>query len=131
VVGAALLSIGRFTGKHDLAPITRWVTSPEVEVRWRAAWALVRPRDPAAVPHLLRLSADPAADVRFWAVRGLVPYPGSDPAEAAARLRIALNDDDRRVRTEALRALAQHDDDASFALVLKALDSPDSWLSVS
>ncbi len=35
------------------------------------------------------------------------------------------------MRTEALRALAQYDDDASFAVVLAALDSPDTWLSVS
>jgi cyclophilin family peptidyl-prolyl cis-trans isomerase len=38
---------------------------------------------------------------------------------------------DRRVRTEALRALVQYDDDASFGVVLEALDSPDTWLSVS
>jgi peptidylprolyl isomerase len=42
-----------------------------------------------------------------------------------------LTDQDRRVRTEALRALAQFDDDESFALVLKSLESPDTWLSVS
>jgi cyclophilin family peptidyl-prolyl cis-trans isomerase len=35
------------------------------------------------------------------------------------------------VRTEALRALAQHQDDESFAVVLKMLESPDTWLSVS
>jgi HEAT repeat protein len=38
------------------------------EIRWRAAWALFRPRDPASVTHLLKLSADPSAEVRFWAV---------------------------------------------------------------
>jgi peptidylprolyl isomerase len=42
-----------------------------------------------------------------------------------------MKDPDRRVRTEALRALAEYDDDASFALVLAALDSPDTWLSIS
>jgi cyclophilin family peptidyl-prolyl cis-trans isomerase len=35
------------------------------------------------------------------------------------------------VRTEAVRVLAFHDDDASFATVLEALDSPDTWLAVS
>lgn len=131
VVGEALLSIGRFPPGTDIAPIVRWSTSPDVEVRWRAAWALFRPRDPAALPELLRLSTDPSGDVRFWAVRGLIPHPTADPAPAAARLHAAIKDSDRRVRTEALRALGAHDDDASFKLVLDALSAADTWLSVS
>ncbi len=135
VVGEALLSIGRFTTRGDLAPITRWATSPDTTVRWRATWALMRPRDPAAVTHLLRLSEDPSGEVRFWAVRGLVSAladsAGIDRQRTSARLRAAVGDADRRVRTEALRALGSYDDDASFATILAALDSPDSWISVS
>jgi peptidylprolyl isomerase len=135
VVGEALLSIGRFTTRGDLAPIVRWTNSPDTAVRWRATWALFRPRDPAAVEHLLRLSQDPAPEVRHWAVRGLGPTAadsaGIDRERTAARLREATRDSDRRVRAEALRALALYEDDASFAVVLAALESDDSWLSVS
>ena len=131
VAGEALLSLGRFPADGELAPVLRWSTSPDVEFRWRAAWALFRSRNSAALPDLLRLAEDRSADVRFWAVRGLAPYPNVDPAPSAARLRSALRDSDRRVRTEALRALSQHDDDESFALVLSMLTSPDAWLSVS
>ena len=135
VVGEALLAIGRFTTRDDLAPILRWTGARDVEVRWRAAWALFRPRDPAAVPHLLKLADDLSADVRFWAVRGLAPAQvsaaGLDPAVTSARLRKAMADPDRRVRTEAVRALVQYEDDASLKAVLEALDSPDTWLSVS
>jgi HEAT repeat protein/cyclophilin family peptidyl-prolyl cis-trans isomerase len=137
VVGEALLSIGRFTTREDFAPILRWVTASGDNVRWRAAWALFRPRNPDALPHLLTMSRDPSADVRAWAVRGLARIPGQDGAEpisipgAAARLRDAVNDPDRRVRTEALRALATYPDDESFAVVLAALDSTDTWISVS
>ena len=140
--------MGRFTTRDDLAPIVRWATSPDVEVRWQAAWALFRPRDPAAVPHLLELSKDKSAEVRYWAVRGLAPAPppagrgniaqplpddwaNIDKAPLSARLREATRDPDRRVRTEALRALAQYDDDESFGIVIGALESPDSWVSVS
>lgn len=134
VVGEALLSIGRFP-PGDIAPIVKWIASPNADLRWRAAWALFRPRDPAAVPHLLRLAADRSPEVRFWAVRGLLPGPvaaaGLDVATTRARLRESVKDTDRRVRTEALRALVQYDDDASSAVVLAALDSPDTWLSVS
>jgi HEAT repeat protein/cyclophilin family peptidyl-prolyl cis-trans isomerase len=135
VVGEALLSIGRFTTREDLGPIVRWTTASSADIRWRAAWALFRPRDPAAVPYLLKLCDDSSADVRFWAMRGLVPavVAGSsvDLAAASARLRKGIADPDRRVRTEALRALVLHDDDASFAAALAALDSPDTWLAIS
>lgn len=143
-VGEALLAIGRFTARHDIGPITRWTKSRDPEVRWRAAWALLRPRDPAAVPHLFKLTEDASPEVRFWAARGLAPPPPAAPMAAPAepvsdadrsqfqsRLRLLVRDVDRRVRTEALRALALYDDDASFAIVLAALDSPDTWLSVS
>ena len=72
-IGEALLSIGRFTERQDVAPIVRWTTSQSEEVRWRAAWALFRPRNPAAVTHLLKLTDDPSPEVRFWAMRGLTP----------------------------------------------------------
>lgn len=135
VVGEALLAIGRFTTREDLAPILRWTLSPDPEIRWRAAWALFRPRDPAAVPTLLRMVTDKSGGVRFWAVRGLSPAVVNasliDPSRTAATLRDAVRDPDRRVRTEALRALALYDDDASFEVVMAALESPDTWLSVS
>jgi HEAT repeat protein/cyclophilin family peptidyl-prolyl cis-trans isomerase len=135
VVGEALLAIGRFTTREDLAPILRWSKAADAETRWRAAWALFRPRDPAAVPQLFDLTLDSSADVRFWAVRGLVPAlvteAGFDLAKAGARLRDAVRDPDRRVRTEALRTLGQYDDEASFDVVLGALESTDAWLWVS
>ena len=150
IAGEALLSAGRFTGPGDLKAVIRWAASTDPEVRWRAAWALVRVRDPGAVPALMKLSADPSAEVRAWAVRGLaIPAPTAasraggapppppfdwsaiDRAPLAARLRAALGDSDRRVRTEALRALTSHDDDASVAAILTAIDSTDTWISVS
>ena len=150
VAGEALLSSGRFTGPSDLSALIRWTASTDSEVRWRAAWGLVRLRDPGAVPTLLKLSSDTSPDVRAWAVRGLAipastaasraggaPPPPAfdwspvDRAPLAARLRAALTDSDRRVRTEALRALTSHDDDASVAAVLNAIDSNDTWISVS
>ncbi|MBP6715221.1 MAG: HEAT repeat domain-containing protein [Acidobacteria bacterium] len=134
-VGEALLSLGRFTTKEDLAPVLRWTSARDAGVRWRAAWALFRPKDAAAVPPLMKLSADASADVRFWSVRGLtralVDESTIGRADAAARLRQAINDPDRRVRTEAVRALAGYDDDASFDALMRALESPDTWLSVS
>lgn len=130
-VGEALLSLGRFTEAGSLEPILRWTAVANVDVRWRATWALFRPRNPAAVPHLMKLSEDPSAEVRFWAVRGLQPTLVKDQAAASARLRAALKDRDRRVRTESLRTLAAYDDDASVTAVVAELENPDTWMSVS
>jgi HEAT repeat protein/cyclophilin family peptidyl-prolyl cis-trans isomerase len=135
VVGEALLSWGRFTGTADIGPVLRWIASPNVDVRWRATWALVRPRDPAAVPHLMKLTADDSGDVRYWAVRGLAPavVDAATMARSSATERLArlVYDPDRRVRTEALRTLVQYDDERAFGAVTNALYSPDTWISVS
>ncbi|MGE3344837.1 MAG: HEAT repeat domain-containing protein [Vicinamibacterales bacterium] len=138
VVGEALLSLGRFTPGEPIDPVVKWMASTDAEVRWRAAWALFRARNPAAVPHLMKMTEDPSGEVRFWAVRGLAPAqvtahasPELTLATASARLRALVKDSDRRVRTEALRVLTAYDDDASVAVVVSALDDPDTWMSVS
>jgi HEAT repeat protein/cyclophilin family peptidyl-prolyl cis-trans isomerase len=135
VVAEALLSIGRHRDRGDIRPIERWAKSPDVELRWRAAWALFRPRDPAAVPDLLELSRDPSAEVRFWAVRGLTG-PRSDSSEVGSgvardALMNALGDDDRRVQTWAISSLGSHADAASLIQLIALLDADDMWIAVT
>ena len=145
VIGEALLSVGRLNGEGDITPIARWVTSKNVEIRWRATWALVRARRPTepaptpfpeALPHLVRLIGDPSAEVRYWAVRGITPgavdAAGMKRPEMTARLsRMFQGDADRRVRTEALRVLLQYDDETAFGALVNGLYSADSWIAVS
>jgi HEAT repeat protein/cyclophilin family peptidyl-prolyl cis-trans isomerase len=136
VVGEALLSLGRFPAKDGVAPLARFAENANVEIRWRAAWALFRPRDPAAMPHIMKLVDDTSGDVRFWAVRGLAPAmvepAGMERKAATTKLRaLALRDLDRRVRTEALRVLLTYDDENAFGVFANALDSSDTWISVS
>jgi len=133
-IGEALLAIGRSTVRGDLAPIMRWTASSNDEIRWRAAWALFRPRDPAAVPKLLELSNDRSAYVRSWAVRGLVQQQADSAGlagRAEARLLAAVGDPDLRVRTEAIRALATYTDSAATGSLVAALRSAESWIAVS
>jgi HEAT repeat protein len=134
VVAEALLSIGRFGRPADTASIAKWTKSTNPELRWRAAWALFRPRDPAALPLLLELSEDSSADVRYWATRGL-SRPRSDsgidlslPRQAVTR---ALSDEDRRVRTEAVRALGTYTDGAALVQLIVFLEDEDPWTAVA
>ncbi len=133
-IGEALLSIGRATARGDISPISKWTTSANEEIRWRATWALFRPRDPLAVRDLLTMSNDRSATVRSWAVRGLVKSQ-ADSAQlgvpALARLLGAAHDADRRVRTEAIRALATYPDSSALSALVAALHSADAWESVS
>ena len=133
-IGEALFSIGRCNTRGDLAPIIRFTKSKNDEIRWRATWALFRPRDPAAIPALLTLARDKSPDVRLWAVRGL-SRPMTDSAgktaEAEHEVLAALRDSDRRVRTEAIRAVGTYNDSAAVAAMNEAKNSPDWWISSS
>lgn len=134
-IGEALFSIGRNTARGDIAPIVKFTHSADEETRWRATWALFRPRDPAAVERLMELSRDASGHVRSWAVRGLaapqVDSSGVSRAVAVDLLGAAVKDSDRRVRTEAVRTLATYDDPASFDVLVAALNDADTWISVS
>jgi HEAT repeat protein/cyclophilin family peptidyl-prolyl cis-trans isomerase len=134
-VREALLSVGRHRDRGDLSAIVRWATNPDVEIRWRAAWALFRPRDPAAVPYLYALADDPSADVRFWALRGLSgPRADSSSVGAAAvraKLIESLSDADRRIQTDATRALGTHTDLSSLVQLTVLLEEKDMWVAVS
>ena len=135
VIAEALFAIGRNATRGDITPIVKFTRSANEEVRWRAAWALFRPRDPAALTDLLRVSRDRSGQVRSWAVRALtapqVDSAGLGRALALKPLLAATRDPDRRVRTEAIRTLIAYEDSASFDLLVRALDSNDSWISVS
>jgi peptidyl-prolyl cis-trans isomerase B (cyclophilin B) len=132
-IGEALLSIGRSAARGDIAPIVKWTSSSDEEIRWRATWALFRPRDPAAVAELLRLSSDKSGLVRSWAIRGLVKTQADSASiadRAESKLLAAVNDADRRVRSEAIRALGTYSDSSALAALVTALASTDTWISV-
>lgn len=134
VIAEALLSFGRAIPRGDIAPVLRYTKSPSEELRWRAAWALFRPRDPAAVPTLFEMTNDRSGHVRSWAIRALTKAHADSAnlgTRARARLLAATRDVDRRVRTEAIRALASYSDSAAIAALIAGLASNDTWISVS
>lgn len=135
VVGEALLSLGRFAPPGDPAPVIRWTTSSSAEIRWRAAWALRRLRDPLVLSPLLALADDPSGEVRYWAMRGLsrdlVEIAKGDQVAVVSRLRRAVHEDPHRpARTEALKVLLQYDEKSVVDVLVEALRSRDTWMSV-
>lgn len=133
-IGEALLAIGRSTTRGDNTAVLRWTESPNEEIRWRATWALFRGRDPAATAELLELSNDRSAHVRSWAIRSLTKLQADSAGigeRAESRLMAATKDPDRRVRTEAVRALGTYADSAAVTALVAALGDGDAWISVS
>jgi len=134
VVAEALLSIGRHPRPVDTSAVAPYTKSLNAELRWRAAWALFRPRDTTAKQILLRLSEDSSALVRYWAVRGLArPRSDSlaDGTVAREALLHAIGDDDRRVRAEAVRALGTYTDASSLIQLILLLQDDDPWIAVN
>ncbi len=70
-VGEALLAWWRFPRPMNVNVATRWLTSADPEIRWRAAYALTRRPTPQGTSALERLTDDPDALVRSFAVRAL------------------------------------------------------------
>ena len=135
VVAEALLAIGRHRDRGSIGSIVRWAQSADVELRWRAAWALFRNRDPAATPDLMALAKDPSPEVRMWALRGLTGprADSSDVGAIGARQAIveALRDADRRVQTEAVRSLGTFFDAGSLIQLTLLLNAEDMWIATT
>jgi cyclophilin family peptidyl-prolyl cis-trans isomerase len=133
-VASALLATWRHPRPPALEPITRWLTSADAELRWRAAYALVRRPSPAAAPLLLAAARDEDARVRAQAIRGLA-FPQADTAgvaDAALPLLVdALRDPAYEVRINAARALGSYARPAAVQALEAALGSGEPHLAVA
>jgi HEAT repeat protein len=91
-------------------PVVRW---------WPVAYALQRIEDPRALPALITLTKDGEATTRAFAARGLGAM--KDRATATAALLPLLNDPDRGVLIQTIRALARVGDRAVGPVLLGVL----------
>jgi cyclophilin family peptidyl-prolyl cis-trans isomerase/HEAT repeat protein len=133
-VSSALLATWRHPRPDDLGFITRWTAAPDPEIRWRAAYALVRRPAPAAATILRGLTSDPDARVRSMAVRGLA-FPLADSAGIAAEalpiLRSAAGDPDYTVRINAVRALGGYSDPSAVEAMTALATGEDHHLAIT
>lgn len=133
VIGPALLAIWKFPRGEGPGPIIRWTRSGDPDLRWRAAYALVRRPDPAATRTLAGMADDPDPAVRAIAIRGLTaPLADTSGVGAEAVLPLLLRaarDEAYRVRINAARSLGTFADPPSVQLLAELLDSSDAHLA--
>jgi cyclophilin family peptidyl-prolyl cis-trans isomerase/HEAT repeat protein len=153
---ASLAAVLQATAKlrpPPVAAIAPYLRHPDPLVRRGAAYALTRPRVPAAVRPLLELentfalsggaapasgaapsaaAADAVADTRSYVARGLArPVAGDSLAEAAiAALDRLVEDRHPHVRINAIRSLATFGADAR-SMLLRHLSDPDGNVRIA
>ena len=135
VLGEALLAVWHLPrANRALDRIAPLLASSESEVRWRAAYAVMRIGTPQSVPLLLPLLSDADPLVRSLAARGL-RRPVTDSAAlggtARAALTAALRDPHPSVRIQAVTALSTHGDPGSAGPIAALLQDPDANVGVA
>lgn len=112
--------------------VTRYLNSPDAELRWRAAYAIARPYAATGVRAVLALRHDPSALVRAQVARALAFRAAGDSlrTQALAALDTLVRDADAHVRIEALRSLGGYGSDARDP-VFAAIHDPDANVRVT
>ena len=107
--GALLLAAARLRPVPVLA-ITPWLTSPDPDIAWKAAYALARTRNAAGVRALVGVAASGASQVREQVARGIGIAAAGDSLSAEARRALVslAHAPEARVRVNAVRALASY-----------------------
>jgi cyclophilin family peptidyl-prolyl cis-trans isomerase/HEAT repeat protein len=114
-------------GEPSVTSITRWLSSPNSGVRWRAAYALARMARPELVGQLRPLLADPDPIVLGAALRGLTApltaAAGVDRGEILGEILSVAGVAPYPARIEAIRVLGTYPDAQSVDALLTHLGS--------
>ena len=131
VTGALLLAAAKLR-PVPVDAVRSYVDAPNVELRWRAAYAFARSYVAAGVRTLLVHRHDPSAQVRAQIARGLNARAAGDSLRGAAldALDTLARDTDAHVRIEAIRALGSYGGTARTP-VLAAIHDPDANVRVT
>jgi len=134
-VGEALLGYWRFPRPMNVNVATRWLSSADPELRWRAAYALSRRPSPQGTALLDRLTNDPNPLVRSFAVRArtaaLADSAGITREQALAGVIRAAGDPRHEVSVSAVRTLGSYDAPDAIRLLTGLLSNSDPYLSIT
>ncbi len=128
IAAEALLSVWKLAGgAQDVDAAVPYLEAADPEIRWRAAYALMRGGQPAALEHLLAHATDGDHQVRAYVARALTSrgVDSARVADAALRhLTAALRDPHPHVRVNAVRSLGSYAERAPLDPIVALLDDP-------
>ena len=123
VLDCAIFALGHLANAHAVPLILRFKDHSDENIRFAVACALGHfPNEPESINGLLKLTGDPDADVRDWAVFGLGVLGDSDSPEIRDALLRCLNDTNEDVREEAAAGLGKRRDQRVIPMLETLLD---------
>jgi|HubBroStandDraft_3_1064219.scaffolds.fasta_scaffold39797_3 HEAT repeat protein len=126
VLDCAITGLGHLGNREAIPRILRFQDHSDENVRFAVAYSLsCFPDDPRSVTGLLKLTRDPDAEVRDWAVFGLGVLGDADTPEIREALLGCLNDADEDVSEEAAVGLGKRQDERVIPRLQAMLDDPE------
>jgi HEAT repeat protein len=105
--------------------IVRYQDHSFPRIRFAVTFSLgCTPNDPQSIEALLKLTSDPDADIRDWAVFGLGVLGDADSSEIREALLRCINDTDEEVREEAAVGLGKRRDKRLIPALQIMLEEP-------
>lgn len=135
VAASALLAVWRLAPLPTLQPVRQWISVPDAELRWRAAYSLARGGGAEGVPVLLQALADSSAAVRQQSLRGLtaerVDSAGLPRSHALQAILPLLDDGAYPVAINAARVLGSYSAPDAVEALSTRLHSPRRHLALA
>ena len=124
VLYSVLCALSHLKRPEAIDPALGFLDHADPDVRYGVVHALLTHEDERAITGLIRLSRDPASDVRDWATFGLGTMVDEvDTPELRQALVDRLEDEDVPTRTEAIIGLARHQDPRVLPILQRVLVS--------
>lgn len=126
VLESAVSALGHLYNEAGIPLILSYRDHADTAIRFAVTCALGNfPNDLRSVDGLLKLTSDPDADVRDWAVFGLGVQGDVDTPKIREALLRALDDENRDVREEAAVGLGKRRDQRLIPALRVMLDKPE------
>jgi HEAT repeat protein len=126
VLDSAISALGHLDKAIAIPLILRYQDHPDPNVRFAVTFALACfPNDAQSIRGLLKLTSDPDADVRDWAVFGLGVQGDADSPEIREAFLRCLDDANEDVREEAAVGLGKRQDQRLIPKLRTMLDEPE------
>jgi hypothetical protein len=126
VLDSVISALGHLDNSKAIPLIIRYQDHSDDNIRFAVAFALgCFPNDEQSVRTLLKLTSDPNADVRDWAVFGLGVLGDADSPDVRDALLRCLEDADEDVREEAAVGLGKRRDHRLVPKLRAMLDEPE------